>query len=310
VSRIGLGAGVVILLASCGSASPATPGTNPAQPTLVLSASDFGRTVQLQVSQRLELDLPGWALSTRSMDVLRQVGGPKAIAGRTVFAANRSGSQRITAVLVPMVSCPIECNPPAPRYGEFVVIVDPAGQLFDGALSELDNGRTFLLKSGQRLIAAIPSAAVADSVPGVVLRDQVGNDASISEFSAQTPGQVQLLGPGAFSVTLLVRPSESPYDIVASEGDGGKTIAARVGQVLAVRLTNSPGFLSWRGGSASQVDRVVDLVSKSKDGTAFTYLVRSAGKALIQFDDDPICFNRPTCADLSRTLMVGLEVGP
>jgi hypothetical protein len=97
---------------------------------------------------------------------------------------------------------------------------------------------------------------------------------------------------------------------VASQRDGGKTIAARVGQVLAVRLTSSSGFLSWRGGSATQVDRVVDLVSKSKDVTVFTYLVRSAGKASIRFDDDPICFDRPTCADLSRTLTVGLEVGP
>jgi len=264
----------------------------------------------MQVGQSLELDLPGWTLSTRPPDVLQQVAVPKAIAGRTIFATNRSGSQRITSVLVPIVSCPIECNPPAPQYGQIVVVVVPAGLSFDAALSEMDNGRTFLLTSGQRVIAAIPFATLIDSDPRVVLPGKVGNDASLSDFTAQKPGQVQLSGTGDFTVTLLVKPATSPYDVVASESDGGKTIPAKVGQVIVFRLKNSAGFLPWRGGSGA-LNSVVDPAAwKDPDATTFTYLVRSPGTVLIRFEDDPSCWDKPTCADIGRILNVSLEVGP
>jgi len=100
------------------------------------------------------------------------------------------------------------------------------------------------------------------------------------------------------------------YDVVACERDGGKTIPASVGQVIVFRLKNSAGFLPWRGGSGA-LDSVVDQVAPSDPtATIFTYLVPSAGNVLLRFDDDPSCWDQPSCADIGRILNVSLEIGP
>ncbi len=175
-------------------------------------------------------------------------------------------------------------------------------------MSELDNGRIFLLKPGQRVVAAIPNVALVESDPTVVV-DRVQNDNTLSMLTAQRPGRVQLSG-GTFRLTLLVKPATSPDDVVASERDGGKTIPASVGQVIVFRLRNSPGFLPWRGGSGALVSVIDQAAPEDPNATTFTYLVPSAGNVLIRFEDDPSCWDQPTCADIGRTLNVSLEVGP
>jgi len=320
VSRIGPCACLVLLLAACGPASQATPSAVETHPTLVLTKSDFGHTVQVRVGQSVEVDLPGWTLFSRPPEVLRPVAAAQPVRGRRTFKAIGSGSQLVTAVeQQPFVPCKFECNQPVPRSGHFMVIVVPADQSFDVPVSEIDSGRIFLLEPGQRVIAAIPYTALIDSDPTVLVPDPLRNDNSLSMLTAQRPGRVRLSGSGDFRprlsggdfrVTLLVKPATSAYDVVASERDGGKIIAARVGQVIVFRLKNSAGFLPWRGGSGA-LDSVVDpAASSDPDATTFTYLVRSAGNVLLRFDDDPSCGDRATCADIGRILNLSLEVGP
>jgi hypothetical protein len=262
------------------------------------------------VGQSVEVDLAGWTLFPRLSQVLQQVAAAQSVSGRTTFKAIGSGSQLVTAVeQVPMASCKFECTQLAPRYGQLMVVVVRADQAFDLALSELDNRRIFLLKSGQRVVAAIPNATLVESDPTVVVLDQVQNDSTLSMLTAQRPGRVQLLG-GAFSVTLLVKAATSPYDVVATERDGGTTIPARVGQVIVFRLKNSAGFLPWRGGSGALVSVVDQAAPKDPNATTFTYLVRSVGHIAIRFEDDPSCWDQATCADIGRILNLSLEVGP
>ena len=264
----------------------------------------------MRVGQSVEVDLPGWTLLSRSPQVLQPVAAAQPVSGRTTFEAIGSGSQLLTAVEeVPRASCKYECAQLAPRYGRFVVVVVPAGQIFDLALSEMDNGRIFLLKPGQRVVATLPHAALVESDPTVLVLDPVRGDDSLSMLTAQRPGHVQLSGAG-FRVTLLVNPATSPYDVVASERDGGKTIPARVGQVIVFRLKNSAGFLPWRGGSGALVSVVDQAAPRDPNAATFTYLAGSVGNVAIRFEDDPSCLGQATCADIGRILNVSLEVGP
>jgi len=230
-------------LAACGPTSQGTTSANQARPALVLTKSDFGTTVQVRVGQSIEVDLPGWTLLSRSPQVLQPVAAASPVNGRTTFKAIGSGSQLVTVEeQLGVGSCKYECAQLAPQHEHFVVVVVPADQVFDLALSEIDYGRIFLLKPGQRVVAAISNAALVESDSTVVVLDRVQSDNSLSMLNAQRPARVQLSGAG-FRVTLLVKPATSPYDVVASERDGGKTIAASVGQVIVFRLRNTAGFL-------------------------------------------------------------------
>lgn len=301
---------MIVFLAACGTASQATQSANQAHQALVLTKSDFGTTVQVRVGQTFEVDLAGWTLLSHSSQVLQQVAAAQSVSGRTTFKAIGLGSQLVTAEeQQPVASCKYECPQLAPRYGHFVVVVVPADQVFDLALSETDTGRIFLLKPGQRVVAAIPNAALVDSDATVLVLDPVRSDNSLSVVTAQRPGRVELSSAG-FRVTLLVRPAASPYDVVASERDGGKTIPARVGQVIVFRLKNSAGFVPWRGGSGALGSVVDKAAPRDPNATTFTYLVPSAGDVLLRFEDDPSCLDKPTCADIGRMLNVSLEVGP
>jgi hypothetical protein len=308
VSRLGLSAFLAVLLAACGPVSPASPSATRAHPALVLTKSDFDRTVVVRVGQIVEVNLSGWTLFSPSPQVLMRIAAAPPVNGRTTFKAIGSGNQLVTVEeQLPVASCKYECAQLAPRYGHFVVVVVPADQVFDLALSEIDNGRTFLLKPGQRVVAAIPNAALVESDPTVVVVDRVQNDNTLSMLTAQRPGRVQLSG-GAFRLTLLVKPATSPYDVVATERDGGTTIPASVGQVIVFRLRNSAGFLPWRGGSGA-LDSVVDQVApRDPTATTFTYLVGSVGNVLLRFEDDPTCWDQPTCADIGQILNLSLEV--
>jgi hypothetical protein len=264
----------------------------------------------VRVGQIVEVNLSGWTLFSPSPQVLQRIAGAPPVNGRTTFKAIGSGSQLVTAEeQLPVASCKYECAQLAPRYGHFVVVVVPADQVFDLALSVIDNGRIFLLKPGQRVVAAIPNAAVVESDPTILVLDPVRSDNSLSMLTAQRPGHVQLSGAG-FRVTLLVKPATSPYDVVASERDGGKTIPASVGHVIVFRLKNSAGFLPWRGGTGALEPVVDQAAPRDPNATTFTYLVPSAGNVLLRFEDDPSCSDQPTCADIGRILNVSLEVGP
>jgi hypothetical protein len=301
---------LAVFLAACGPTSQATPSANRARPALVLTKSDFGMTVQVRVGQTFEVDLAGWTLFSPPPGVVQRIAAASPVSGRTTFKAIGSGSQLFTAVQdVPRASCKDGCAELAPRYGHFVVVVVPADQVFDLALSEIDTGRIFLLKPGQRIVAAIPNAALVESDAAVVVPDPVRSDNSLSMLTAQRPGRAELSAAG-FRVTLLVKPAASPYDVVASERDGGRTIPASVGQVIVFRLKNGAGFLPWRGGSGALASVVDQAAPRDPNATTFTYLVPSAGKVLLRFEDDPSCLDKPTCADIGRMLSVSLEVGP
>jgi len=310
VRRLGLSACLIVLLAACAPTSQATPSANQARPAFVLTKSDFGTTVQVQVGQIIEVNLSGWTLFSPPPQVLQRIATAPPVNGRTMFKAIGSGSQLVTVEeQLSGGSCKYECAQLAPRYEHFVVVVVPAEQVFDLALSVIDSGRIFLLKPGQRIVVAIPNAALVEPDPTVVVLDPVRSDISLSTLTAQQPGRVQLSG-GTFTVTLVVKAATSPYDIVATERDGGRTIAARVGQLIVFRLKNSAGFLPWRGGSGA-LDSVVDQVApRDPTSTTFTYLVRSAGSVLLRFEDDPSCWDQATCADIGRILNLSLEVGP
>jgi len=309
VRRFGLSACLIVLLAACAPTSQATPSANQARPALVLTKSDFGTTVQVQVGQIIEVNLSGWTLFSPPPQVLQRIASAPPVNGRTTFKAIGLGNQLVTVEeQLAAGSCKYECAQLAPRYGHFVVVVVPADQVFDLALSVIDNGRIFLLKPGQRVVAAIPNAALVEPDPTVVVLDPVPSDTSLTTLTAQRPGRLQLLGR-AFNVTLLVKAATSAYDVVATERDGGKTIPASVGQVIVFRLENSPGFLPWRGGSGA-LDSVVDQVARRDPTvTTFTYLVPSAGDVLLRFEDDPSCWDQATCADIGRILNISLEVG-
>ena len=262
----------------------------------------------MRVGQSIEVDLPGWTLRPRFPQVLQPVAAQPG-SGRTTFKAIGSGSQLVTVEeQLGVGSCKYECAQLAPRYEQFVVVVVPADQVVDLALSEIDYGRIFLLKPGQRVVAAISSAALVESDPTVVVLDRVQSDNSLSMLNAERPGRVQLSG-ARFRVTLLVKAATSPYDVVATERDGGRTIPASVGQVIVFRLGNSAGFLPWRGGSGA-LDSVVDQgAPRDPTATTFTDLVPSAGIVLLRFEDDPRCWDQATCADIGRILNISLEVG-
>lgn len=188
----------------------------------------------------------------------------------------------------------------APRYEGFVLVVVPSDESFDLAISEMDNGRRFLLTPGMRIVAVAPNTSLAIDGPKVLAAKPL-TDGSLSILTALSPGHSRVLshytGPGTgFDIDVLVRPAGARYDAVVSNQDAGRTIHAKVGQTIQFRLVETAGYSRWVSDSWGFFLLPVTNPSADQNHNAWiTYEVVAAYRMSLQFREVPDCYGQRSC---------------
>jgi hypothetical protein len=285
-----------LLLAGCGSGVrlPAEP--HP-RADVVLTQRDFGRTIPLHIGQTVGFDLPGWDLVPTPAAVFERISG-QAASGIPLLRAVAVGGQRITAELRTTISCRYECNVPAPRYGSFVLVIVPVGQVYDLAASELDGGKAFLANPGMGIIVAAPASSLSVDDPTVLKTEPVEGSSTLSILSAINTGRSRVSAAN-FSFDVLVRPADAMYDLVMTTKENGQTIQVKVGQTLQFELANTTGYVGWTGPSHFVGGVLTPLLEPANSyGNTLSrlgYVIRAQGHETVGFEEDPQCWGERKC---------------
>jgi len=321
--------GVLMLtpLAACGQAVvPPAPSHAP-QPRVdhVLTDANFGSTVVAHVGETIEVSLPdGWGCcfpygGPRS-GVLQQV-SPQ-LPGPLIFVAAKTGSEALTAEQRHDQDGGEMA--PANSYRGFTVVVARSDESFDVALSEDDAGKYLLLTPGTRVVMASRDDQLRISNRTVLSPRQAADHDSLSIFSAQGVGETTLEGPltaqrgeiglyvpdlrnRSFHITVLVRPAAAPYDIIATDRDGGRSLHVKRDQTMLFRMTNGSGFGLWTGYGYRPL---VDPAIEARPGiTTLSFLAESPpDQGSIYFEERPLCDQQPGCPLLARDIEIKLAV--
>jgi len=298
----------VLLVAGCGSGVRL-----PAEPHLradvVLTQRDIGRTIALHIGQTVGFDLPGWGFATTPSAVLERISG-QPISGMPLLRAVAVGGQRITAELATTISCRYECNVPAPRYGSFVLVIVPVGQVYDLAASELDDGKAFLASPGMGIIVAAPASSLSVNDPTVLKTEAAEGSSTLSILSAINTGRSRVSG-ASFSFDVLVRPADAMYDLVMTGNEKGQTIQLKVGQTLQFELANTTGYVGWTGPSHFVGGVLTPLVQPANSSgntvSRLGYVIRAQGHETAGFEEDPQCWGEPKCQLLPKLVQFVID---